>query len=59
MTYSFAHCRLVLLYNQLEQLDRAEEHWLQFVGTFTDPDPEFQWMVDSGTGRTGAFGAGR
>ena len=46
--YSLTHRRLALLYTQLEQLDRAEEHWLEFLNTFTEPDPEFQFMVDEG-----------
>jgi tetratricopeptide (TPR) repeat protein len=46
MTYSFAHRRLARLYTQLEEFDRAEEHWLEFLDAFTDPDPEFQWMLD-------------
>jgi tetratricopeptide (TPR) repeat protein len=46
LMYSFAHRRLALLYTQLEEFDRAEEHWLEFLDAFTDPDPEFQWMLD-------------
>jgi tetratricopeptide (TPR) repeat protein len=43
--YSFAHFRLGKLYTQLEQYDRAEEHYLTFLETFTEPDPEYEWMV--------------
>ncbi len=45
LTYSFAHYRLAKLYAKLGQRDRAEEHWLTFVDTFTNPDPEYEWMV--------------
>ena len=43
--FSFAHFRLGNLYTQLEQFDRAEEHYLTFLKTFTQPDPEYEYMV--------------
>jgi hypothetical protein len=45
LTYSFAHRRAALLYAQLEDYDRAEEHWIAFLDAFTEPDPEYEWMV--------------
>ena len=40
----------------LDQRDRAEEHWLTFLDNFTNPDPEYEWMVEEarGIGRIGA-----
>ncbi len=45
-TYSFAQRRLAKLYAELGDDQRAEEHWLTFLETFTDPDPEYEWMVE-------------
>jgi hypothetical protein len=39
------HLRLGELYAELEQYDRAEEHYLTFLETFTNPDPEHVHMV--------------
>jgi tetratricopeptide (TPR) repeat protein len=58
-SYSFAHRRLARLYTQLEEFDRAEEHWLEFLETFTDPDPEFQWMQDEARSELERLGRGR
>jgi tetratricopeptide (TPR) repeat protein len=44
--YSFAHFRLGKLYEQLGEPDRAAEHWRTFLDAFTNPDPEFEWMVE-------------
>jgi serine/threonine-protein kinase len=44
--YSFAHFRLGKLYAQLGEPDRAAEHWRTFLDAFTNPDPEFEWMVE-------------
>ena len=57
--YSFTHRRLARLYTQLEEFDRAEEHWLEFLETFTDPDPEFQWMLDEARSELERLGRGR
>jgi tetratricopeptide (TPR) repeat protein len=59
LTYSFAHRRLARLYTQLEEFDRAEEHWLEFLDAFTDPDPEFQWMLDEARSELERLGRGR
>ncbi|MDH4044954.1 MAG: hypothetical protein OEW06_10880, partial [Gemmatimonadota bacterium] len=45
VVYSFVQFRLGRLYAQLEQYDRAEDHYLNFLETFTEPDPEYEWMV--------------
>jgi tetratricopeptide (TPR) repeat protein len=45
IVFPVAHFRLGDLYTQLEQFDRAEEHYLTFLETFTHPDPEYVWMV--------------
>jgi tetratricopeptide (TPR) repeat protein len=46
LTYSFAHREAALLYGQLGQDAEAIEHWRAFLDAFTDPDPEFEWMME-------------
>jgi serine/threonine-protein kinase len=46
LTYSFAHRRAALLYTQLGDHEKAIDHWRAFLEAFTDPDPEFEWMVE-------------
>jgi tetratricopeptide (TPR) repeat protein len=48
LTHSFAHRRAALLYGQLGERDKAIEHWRAFLEAFTQPDPEFEWMVEEG-----------
>jgi tetratricopeptide (TPR) repeat protein len=48
LTYSFVHRRAALLYGQLGERDKAIEHWRAFLDAFTQPDPEFEWMVEEG-----------
>jgi len=59
LTYSFAHFRLGRLYAQLEQYDRAEEHYLTFLEAFTQPDPEYEWMVTEARARLEELARGR
>jgi hypothetical protein len=59
LTYSFAHRKAALLYSQLEDYDRAAEHWLAFLDAFTDPDPEFEWMVEEARSELERLGRGR
>jgi serine/threonine-protein kinase len=47
-THAFAHRRAALLYGQLGQEEEAIEHWQTFLDAFTEPDPEFEWMVEDG-----------
>lgn len=44
ISFSLGHFRLGKLYTQLEQYDRAKEHFLTFLQTFTQPDAEYVWM---------------
>ncbi len=46
LTYSFAHRRAAILYSQLGQNDLAMDHWRAFLDAFTQPDPDFEWMVE-------------
>jgi tetratricopeptide (TPR) repeat protein len=59
LTYTFAHRKAALLYTRLEDYDRAEEHWLAFLDAFTDPDPEFEWMVEEARSELERLGRGR
>lgn len=44
--FPYAHRRLALLREKLGRPDQAEDHWLVFLETVTQADPELQWMVD-------------
>jgi DNA-binding SARP family transcriptional activator len=44
--YSFAHQRLVVLYAKLGRTDDARRHWDTFRRSFTNPDPEFRYLID-------------
>jgi tetratricopeptide (TPR) repeat protein len=46
LTYSFAHQKAARLFGQLGDRDKAIEHWQAFLDAFTQPDPEFEWMVE-------------
>jgi tetratricopeptide (TPR) repeat protein len=59
ITYSFAHRKAALLYSQLDDYDRAEEHWLAFLDAFTNPDPEYEWMVDEARSELERLARGR
>ncbi len=59
LTYSFAHRRLAKLYGKLGQRDRAEDHWLTFLDTFTNPDPEYEWMVEEARAELEKLARGR
>jgi len=45
VAFSFAHFRLGRLYMQLGEYAEAKEHYATFLQTFTQPDPEYAWMV--------------
>ena len=46
IVYPFARFRLGRHYAGQGDSERAAEHYAAFLGTFTDPDPEFAWMVN-------------
>jgi serine/threonine-protein kinase len=46
LTSSFAHRKAALLYGQIGQNAEAIEHWRAFLDAFTEPDPEYEWMVE-------------
>ena len=45
MAYPFAEFRLGAHYTRQKERDRARERYLAFLQTFTDPDPQYSWMV--------------
>jgi len=45
-SHSFAHRRAALAYGRLDEPDKAVEHWRVFLADFSDPDPDYLWMVD-------------
>ena len=58
-SYSFVHFRLGRLYTQLGKDDEAKEHYATFLDAFTDPDPEYAWMVTEARGRLEELARGR
>lgn len=46
ISYPFAHQRLMLIYAGMGRLDDATHHWEIFRDAFTDPDPEFRYLID-------------
>jgi serine/threonine-protein kinase len=49
--YSAAHFKLGDLYTQVGDTAQALEHYATFLDAFTDPDPEYEWMVEEARGR--------
>jgi tetratricopeptide (TPR) repeat protein len=45
LTYSFAHFRRGRILTELGKTEEAREAWLTFLDAFTDPDPDYEWMV--------------
>ncbi len=46
LVHSFAHRRLASIYGRLSDSNKAATHWRFFLDSFTEPEPELQWMVD-------------
>ena len=55
-THAFAHRRAALLYGRLGETDKAIEHWRVVLEDFTDPDPDYEWMVEEARVELGQFG---
>jgi len=45
LTYSFAHFRRGRILTEIGKTEEAREAWLTFLDAFTDPDPDYEWMV--------------
>lgn len=45
LTYSFAHFHRGRILTQLGRTEEARQAWLTFLDAFTDPDPDYEWMV--------------
>jgi tetratricopeptide (TPR) repeat protein len=45
-TYSAAHFKLGQLHGQVGDTAKSVEHYGTFLDAFTDPDPEYEWMVE-------------
>jgi hypothetical protein len=52
-----AQLRLGHLSSELGDTARAAEHYQTFLSTFTDPEPEFRWMVEEAEAGLAALGA--
>jgi tetratricopeptide (TPR) repeat protein len=46
LPYPAAHLKLGRLYREQGDTAQAKEHYRTFLSVFTDPEPEFQWMVE-------------
>jgi serine/threonine-protein kinase len=44
--YSYAKFRHARVLTRLGRADEGRSAWIAFLDVFTDPDPEYQWMVD-------------
>jgi len=44
--FPVAQLKLGQLYSQIGDTTRSLEHFITFLDVFTDPDPEYVWMVD-------------
>jgi tetratricopeptide (TPR) repeat protein len=59
LTYSFVHFKLGTLYTQLGRYDEAKQHYATFLDAFTDPDPEYAWMVTEARAKLEELARGR
>lgn len=46
LVYGPARFKLGQLYSEIQDSEAAVGHFTAFLDAFTDPDPEYQWMVD-------------
>ena len=46
LLHSPAHFKLGRLYTETGDTARALDHYSAFLDAFTDPDPEYEWMVE-------------
>ncbi len=46
LLYAPTHFKLARLNTEIGEVENAEEHYTAFLGAFTDPDPEYEWMVE-------------
>ena len=57
--YSAAHLKLGQLYTQIGDTTEALDHFTTFLDTFTDPDPEYVWMVEEARAGVDRLARGR
>jgi tetratricopeptide (TPR) repeat protein len=58
LAYPAAHFRLGRLHAQLDNAGQAREHFVTFLDTFTDPDPDYEWMVEEARAEVERLGRG-
>ena len=46
LIYAPARFKLGQLYLEIQDSEAAVGHFTAFLVAFTDPDPDYQWMVD-------------
>jgi tetratricopeptide (TPR) repeat protein len=59
LTHSFVNFRLGRLYTQLGKNDEAKQHYATFLESFTQPDPEYAWMVTEARAKLEGLARGR
>jgi hypothetical protein len=51
--------KLGQLYAQTGDTAQAIQHYSRFLEVFTDPDPEYEWMVEEARSKVERLGSGR
>jgi len=59
MPYPLAQFKLGQLYAQLGNTEKALQHYGRFLEVFTDPEPEYEWMVSQARAALEGLGRGR
>jgi hypothetical protein len=59
LPFSASYFKLGQLYDQVGNREEAVDHFTTFLGTFTDPDPEYVWMVEEARAGIERLGRGR
>jgi tetratricopeptide (TPR) repeat protein len=59
LSFSAAHFKLGQLYAQKGDREQALQHYTTFLDAFTDPDPEYVWMVTEARAEVERLGRGR
>jgi hypothetical protein len=59
LPYPAAHFKLGQLYARMGNREEALDHYTTFLDAFTDPDPEYVWMVEEARAEVERMGRGR
>ena len=59
LAYPAAQFKLGQLYAQVCDTTHAIQHYARFLEVFTDPDPEYEWMVEEARSEVERLASGR